>query len=308
MKRFIINLLLFCIPMVIWLFVKWTQPYDLQFAAHFTQGDCSGIGRWVHDRIVLNKTAIDVAFIGTSHTIDAIDDKYLSEHLNSNIVNLGYCHLGRNLQSVFVEMLLSREGGLPKKIILEIRENEEPSSHSMFPYWASFDDMWQMPYNRDYFSDWYTYSVARIEYSKSNFASKKYPLIQKNVGYWSANKDTINPADLNGFKERHQKRLESVKSNFQNTYLHDFTYNVPTKSLKKIHQLCQENNIKLEFIYLPDFASMDIEPLHLTLYQSIGKVIIPPQEIWNNSNYWHDKAHLNLAGSKAFSSWLSDRL
>lgn len=309
MKRFIINILLFCLPIVAWLFFKWSQDNNPQFAANFTKGDCSEIGVFVHDRIVQNKAKIDIAFFGTSHTIDAIDDEYLSKQLNKNVVNLGYCHLGRNLQALFVELLFtSRNEQLPEKIILEVRENEETSSHPMYAYWADSEQMFQTPFNRDYFSDWYTYTISRIEYDKSIMLQRKYKDVDKQFGHRKANKDTINTVALDGFKERHTKRLESVKNNFQNTHFNDQIYRLPKYYLNKIHQLCEANNVELQFIYLPSFSSVDIEPQHLEFYQNLGKIIVPPKEIWDNQDYWFDKSHVNVTGSKALSQWLATQL
>lgn len=320
MKRFILNILLFCIPIIIWLFVKWTQPYDLQFAAHFTKGDCFSHGIWLHDRIYSNPKPIDIAFFGTSHTINAINDELLSNKLNKNIVNCGYCRLGRNLQELFAkEVIIGHNNPTAEhdlyfnknpdleKIIIEIRENEEVSSHPMYPYWSNFREMLQMPYNRDYINDWYLYTVSRIEHDKSKIYPTDYKYDDTEYG-GSSNADTIDITQLQGFQERHSKRLEKNRNNFVNSYFSESTYHFPKHYLNKIHQQCEQRNIELQFIYLPSFASAKIRPQHLTYYESLGKVIIPPQEIWENPNYWFDKEHLNIAGATAFSQWLTTQL
>ena len=313
MKRFIINILLFCLPIVVWLFVKWTQPHDQQFTAHFTKGDCFSHGSWLQDRLYLNETEIDIAFFGTSHTINAIDDKLLSKKLNKNVVNCGYCRLGRNLQELFTQQLFSynQSANLKnpnlEKIIIEVRENEEVSSHPMYPYWSNFREMLQMPYNRDYINDWYLYTISRIEYDKSKLYPTIYEIDTTNFG-GSSNLDTIDITQLEDFKERHSKRLKKDRNNIKNTRFEDFTYRFPKHYLNKIHQKCHDKNVELVFLYLPSYASTTLEPQHLAYYQSLGTVIIPPKKIWNNPDYWFDKEHLNIAGSTIFSEWLVSQL
>ena len=313
MKRFILNISLFCIPFAFWLFGRWTQSYDLQFAAHFTKGDCFEHGIWLHDRLKLNETDINVAFLGTSHTINAINDGLLSKKIGKNVVNCGYCRLGRNLQKLFSQSLFNyvKNGDLKtrnlEKIIIEIRENEEVSSHPMYPYWSNFREMLQMPYNRDYVNDWYLFTISRIEYNKSKLYPTVYEVDTSAFG-GSANKDTIDITQLQGFYDRHSKRIENDRNNFRNTYLEKQTYYFPKYYLDKIHKRCESLNIELQFIYLPSFASTTIEPQHLTYYESLGKVIMPPQEIWENPNYWFDKEHLNTVGATIFSEWLATQL
>jgi len=55
MQRFIKLVLAFLIPVAIGVVVVFMQQNDPRFAHNFIKGDCSGHGKWVHDRIYLNK-------------------------------------------------------------------------------------------------------------------------------------------------------------------------------------------------------------------------------------------------------------
>jgi hypothetical protein len=58
-------------------------------------------------------------------------------------------------------------------------------------------------------------------------------------------------------------------------------------------------------LYLPAFGGINIEPTEMEVYQSLGTVLLPPKAILNNTDYWHDKEHLNTVGAEALGKWLA---
>ena len=97
MKGFVRNVLLFLLPLLllgVWIAVR---PLDKHFAFRYIKGDCLGHGRWIHDRIVENPLPIDVAFVGTSRTVRAVDDTQIERRLRDaydlplHVANFGYC-------------------------------------------------------------------------------------------------------------------------------------------------------------------------------------------------------------------------
>src|SRR3954471_5395782 len=90
--------------------------------------DAEGL-RWVHERIMRSREPIDVAFIGTSHTLMGVDDQSIQRQLalaakTVNVVNLGVIWAGRDLHLLITRELLARKK--PKLVVIEINEHEAP--------------------------------------------------------------------------------------------------------------------------------------------------------------------------------------
>ena len=75
--------------------------------------------------------------------------------------------------------------------------------------------------------------------------------------------------------------------------------------LKKLSELCIENNIRLKFLYIPGYGSNEKAPLEMMTYQKYGDVLIPPHEIFADPDNWGDENHLNRAGAEKLSEWVA---
>src|SRR6476661_964112 len=101
MKKFILHILLFLLPIVAgWVMVV-SQSIDKKRAYHYLTEDGEGRGAWMYRRIYESKEPIDIAFLGSSHTINGINDTLINQLLRDSgstktTCNLGYCRLGRD--------------------------------------------------------------------------------------------------------------------------------------------------------------------------------------------------------------------
>ena len=169
MKRFLKNTILFLALPITGLAFLFLPDYDKAFAWHFIKGDCGGHGARMYDRIYENTKPVDMAFLGSSHIISALNDEQIEDSIQSqgidlHFANLGYCRLGRNMTYVLFKELMKKKQ--TKYVILEVRNDEDRYSHPMFPYLAKSEDIWNpvILFNRDLFSDIYLATTARVEY------------------------------------------------------------------------------------------------------------------------------------------------
>src|ERR1035437_9615834 len=141
MKQIILRIILFFSLMIIPFVALFIAPYFEEFAWHYIQNDCYNHGAWIYDRINHNQTPIDIAFIGSSHTIHAFQDKTIEQKLGTgyHVSSMGYCRYGRNLQYTLLRMLLEHKN--PKYVVIEVHEDEEKNSHDIFPYLAKTNDL-----------------------------------------------------------------------------------------------------------------------------------------------------------------------
>lgn len=307
MKQILLKIALFFSLIMIPVVALFLTPYSKEFAYHYIENDCYNHGAWIFDRITKNKVPIDIAFIGSSHTIHAFQEKKMEESLGQNyhLANFGYCRYGRNLQYAILKLLLQHK--TPKLIVMEVSEDEEKNSHDIFPYIAETSDLLLTPtlINRDYISDLYSGASARLECFKATYIfDEKFPEPDNGLyGYGEAQRTATKEEMIDNAKAW-QRRLErkAYKS------VEDFQLRYPLAYLKKMVELINKKNISVVFVYLPESGSKLRNPKLVEYYQSIAPLLIPPQSIFDDSTNWMDASHLNDKGSEILSEWMASQL
>jgi hypothetical protein len=297
MKKRIAKGILFLVPLVLLLALL---PVNERLKFVGLKDDCMNKGVWMYDRIVTNDKPIDIAFVGSSKTINGIDDRLLSESLaDQEVVNLGYCRFGRNLQLVVVRNLV--ENKAVKLLILEVRETEKTSGHPIFPYVASSTDV-LLPYpffNKHIAEDVWNHFSYKLELTQDAMFSptKEIPTTKELYGYVAA-RDTASASELNS-GSKHLK---------QPAFQQKLQDNFALKHVEKISALCKENGVTLKLLFLPSFHKANQENLNASNYSSYGSLLFPPDSIFANPNHWFDRNHLNEAGAIKLSTWLGQKI
>lgn len=262
-----------------------------------------GQSSWIYDRIFKSRTPIDIAFIGSSHTICAVNDSLLEARLVTrrkvHIANLGYCRLGRNLHYSFARKLLLFKQ--PKYIVLEVSERENRVGHPEFGYFARAEEL-LMPvlfYNPGMVTDIYNALSMRMatmkNYLDGNMVSVQPP--QRYYGYLNAY-EAGNPAELAAKKEKNKawQRATGISRWWNNQY--------PFSYLERIEKEADVNGCKLLFLYLPAYGAIP-EPEEADFYRSKGTLLIAPDSIYQSPEFWKDPDHMNAMGAHTLSKWLA---
>lgn len=307
MKSILLKIALFFSLILILLVALFLSPYPQEFAFHYIENDCYNHGAWIYDRITHNPTPIDIAFMGSSHTIHAFQDKKMETLFGTNdhLTNLGYCRYGRNLEYTLLKLLLDHKS--PKLIVIEVHEDEEKNSHDIFPYLAETKDLiiTPTPINRDYFSDLYIGGSVRLECFKAMyiFIEKIPEPTSELYGYGSADR-IVTKEELDENEKTWQRRLS--RTEFELVEKMKMKY--PLAYLDKMIGLIIEKNIPVIFVYLPEYGSKLLIPKYSAYYQNIAPLLIPPGEIINDALNWMDASHLNDRGSELLSEWMANQL
>ena len=269
------------------------------------ENDCFNHAIWIYDRLYQNSKPVDIAFLGSSHTINGINDKLIEEKLKSynlTVVNFGYCRLGRNLTFVLVKEIIKTKK--PKYLVIEISKGEDRYSHPVFPHIAgTFDVISANPFfNRDLLADIHTHLSYKIELLQEILFKNKsvVPARTSDFGFASS-ADTIAMKNLEKAKTERSKpksELNKIEQVFFMSY--------PKIYFKKIHRLCRKNNIEMIFLYIPPYGTIQFVPNEYNTYIRYGKVILPPATLFDNPNNWHDDEHLNQNGANEFSLYLAN--
>lgn len=304
MTKFIRNILLFLLPVMLLLVIL---PVDQRIKYDGLKGDCASHGSWIYKRLYKNPNPVDIAFIGSSHTISGIDDRLINDQLadqDLHILNLGYCRLGRNMSYTLLQELLKKKK--PKHIFLEVREDEDRYSHPIFPYLADTKEILlpQLWFNRDILADLSAHFTYKVELAQDYFykSASSFKSPKGDYGFGTTD-DSLTVEEVRIFqKDKARQQIQS--ENLERQFYMQF----PRSYLQRINDLCQENSIQLHFLYLPSFGSALEKPYEFRTYEQLGLLYLPPKEIFENPNHWHDRDHLNPAGAKRLSLWLSEKI
>lgn len=302
MSKLIRHIILFILPVLIILVLL---PVDTRLKYTGLKDDCFNHGIWIHDRIFENPEAVDIAFLGSSKTINAINDQYITDQLQSlKAANFGYCRLGRNMHyALFNEILQTKN---IHTLVVEVREEEDRYSHPVFPFIASSRDVLLAApfFNRDIATDIWTHLTYKVETCQDKLYSQSQDVHTdlNNFGF-TCHSDTASGEYLEEVKQKHSGKKKEQSD------VNDFIYNTyPSAYLVRISNLCTKHNIRLIFLYHPSFGTNQKMPALADTYNKYGRLIMPPDEIMDDKNNWFDENHLNCAGAEKLSDWIIGEL
>ncbi len=266
--------------------------------------DCDNRGAWIYQRLFLDNAPIDLAIIGTSRTINGIQDTLISKMLSTSnkieVANLGYCRFGTEIQFIITKDLISQKK--VKTIVFEINEGLSGTSHPMYPYYSTTEDLLKpasylnqaMPAN--YYNGFlgrlaqFRQSVLQVPVD-SNAALPSY-------GY----RGYPGLADSNTLHEPNASisKTPNMIQRFDKIY--------PESWISKSIALCKANGVNVYFLYLPSYHDQPEPKEELAFYRSYATVLIPPNDMIHHKNLWRDHDHLNDAGASIMSAWLVQQL
>lgn len=267
---------------------------------------------WIFQRMHVDKP-IDIAFLGSSRTLNAINDSLLSTSLTSKsdhdivTANLAISWMGRNLQYILLQDLL--ETRKPKVIVLEVRERESPLGHIGFPLIAKGEQIvFPASYiNFKLFRDFFLAAKARLEFTKDRIIGKKYLGKEYNLNRrfgFESSVDRISISELEQRKTEYERSHNLLTKNI----LKKIAFRLNKSYLYEMIKLAEENEIPVLFVYVPHYKTAKDLPLEYNYYAKYGQVLIPPSEIYTNPGNFANLTHLNRKGSALFTEWLSVKL
>ncbi|MBK7147802.1 MAG: hypothetical protein IPH78_03030 [Bacteroidetes bacterium] len=309
MRKFLLHLVVFLLfPAFCTFFLYWL-PVDRYYAYTFLdKGGCPGRSTWLYQQLFEDTTPIDIAFMGTSHTMNAVNDSLIATKLRENAglsyrcLNLAYCDFGRNMDFVLVKDLLAHHK--PKILFLEIRENEAQVGHKQFAWLAKGQDVLSAPiyFNRSFFPDLYKALMMRLQYLREQFThedeARENNKLVAEFGY-NPSKGLANEQDL---KNESQK---AAGKSPQPTDDNPLNY-APMEYVAKIAAMCKDQNVTLVLHYLPQYGYSNGSLWLGNNYSSYSSEIFKmKQEFYELPANWYDAGHLNHEGATQFSNELA---
>lgn len=308
MRKFILHTFAFLLPITIGLGILFFLPTNKKRAYHYLTEDCEGRGAWIYRRIFESKEPIDIAFLGSSHTINGINDTLINKlMINENKVscNLGYCRLGRDLTYLLMKHIIDQKA--TKTFIIEVLPDEPAMSHPVFAFLAEGSDVIrpQTILNRSYAGNLHAHMVAQLNYLRQDLWNEGY---QYKYGLRETYGFSTNTfyADTNTLKAKKEARYKNQYRSHQ--WTRRYTMQFAKAWLSSIGALAKTNNCELIFLYIPPYGSPEKEPIEMATYQKYGSVWLAPDSIFANKKNWYDEEHLNAEGANDLSIWVAAKI
>lgn len=287
--------------------------------------------KWIYERIHFDRTPIDVAFIGTSHTQSGIDDARVEEYLGKvgikrHVVNFAIPHLGRDIEFIVARELLKNRQ--VRTLVIELQETEARAPHPGFQRLASVRDLLAAPLflNTSLIENFarlplreLRLALTSIAPSQSGFQAEFDPT-QYEGPHWN---DTYR---LHGFAEtrtklqnrndfeaersrliQEQQKKELLAQRFEQLPLRfNLLYRYNELYLQQIIDLASEKGVKVVFLYLPIFDG-DRLPRAMNRLEALAPVL-DTRQVLRSPSYWQNADHLNFFGAQVLSDWMGQRL
>ena len=311
MKRFLRNLLLMLLPFLAGALALLWIPLPRHWAYNHAAKDCRHAG-WINRRITEDSLPVDVAIIGSSRTLCAVNDSLLDmllaqQGMALHVANLSLCRFGRDGQSAVLADLLVHHR--PKWVVVEVNEREPFHTHLSYPALAAPGQLLDpvSPLNRDYFKNIWQGIEVRHRY------------VQERI--WGSTVDTVPDPQLHGFLHIPgyefipQEQAKEFDSNSRPAGTPggtvrkrmDWEYAASKAFLSRMVADCKAAGAQVAFLYLPSYSNRAAVPEEMELYQQMGRVWMPPLETWNDHRWWRDQSHLNEEATARLTTWMAGK-
>lgn len=258
----------------------------------------------VYERIAQNPRPIDVAFIGTSHTMTGIDDRGIEEALaregvSASVANLGVWWMGRDMHLFLVRQLLARKS--PKLIVLELNEHEPPYGHQLMPYVASVSDMFCCHFWFDL--DFPKMFLLFLKEQAWGVVSILWPpdrAVQEATETWD-----YGWVPVDGIWDTGRQKIPSVGDRVEKLLGRQFretgyklTSAFGDDTVTQIVKLARSKNVGIMFLYLPEYfyATHESED-NVVSHEDLAPTVTLPRDVVADQLNWIDPAHLNRTGA-----------
>ncbi|WP_237713902.1 hypothetical protein [Novosphingobium sp. Rr 2-17] len=277
---------------------------------------------------------MDVALIGTSHTMNGIDGSVVAGELAqlgfrepsgrcATVTNFAIPSYGRNLHYLLVRELLSARK--PRAIVLEVLENETRKAHPLFSHVATADDMVEAPRigNLNYFSDLARLPYRQVVLGVESLAPAQFGLKTRfdptnydgsevdnthvvNVGGKALTSSLDTAMDPGALGQAAETLNKNKRLNYLPKAFEDYEYAMPRRYVQELLQLADRHGVPVLLLYLPGFGK-PARPVDMSLY-GVGRPLITVNDILAKRPYWHDVHHLNAQGAQQVSRRLAQLL
>ena len=271
-------------------------PIDKKYQYAYVKSACVLKSNYIYHRIYEDTLPIDIAFLGSSHTMCGIDESIVQKILKEEgrqvqVSNMGFCRLGRDMEYLIFKEILQRKK--PKMIFLEVRPEEAELGHPDFGYLADMSDILSSPLiiNRSFASDLNCAFEIRRKYLSDMLSYKSIGAVYEAPNPTSFQKNIV--ADTSVLYAGARFRWERYYRHTRPAWADRLMTRYPKKYIAMIMELAKQNNVKVVMLYIPNFGYPYHKPKELNYYLQLADLILMPDTFYDNEKYWMEDEHLN---------------
>jgi len=288
---------------------------------------------WIYERVHYDPTPVDVAFVGTSHTMNGVDAAVVAQAMGAagartpagqcpTATNFAMPNYGRSLHWVVAREILETKP--VKLLVLEVIENESRKPHPQFVHAATTRDVLTAPalVNLNYFNDIVRLPFRQASLAVESLAPEQFGLKSRfdPADYDGSTVDNTRVVNVNGQALTPERNTslpaaeldDEAEQNLRNKNLHmlpkplqSLEFALPRYYLRRILDLADKKGVRVVFLYLPGYGQPP-QPYDMSDYQ--GREMLKVNDILADRSLWFDVHHLNAEGAHRLSERLGGLL
>ncbi|MCW3126398.1 MAG: hypothetical protein JWO03_2056 [Bacteroidetes bacterium] len=308
MRSFLFRTVAFMIAGLIIPAIILLLPIDKKYQYTFVKNACSLKSSYIYHRTYEDSLPVDVAFMGSSHTMCGISDTIVQRVLtdqgkSARVANMGFCRLGRDMEYLIFKDLVTHKK--PKVLVLEVRQEEAEMSHHDFGYMADMGDVLAPPMivNQSYFTDLANAFTVRLNYVRDILSHKEYNLPYTAADLAEVHINTI--ADTAMLYGGARWRWDRYYSHPRAAWADDMMTRYPKSYVGKIMALAKEHNVKVIFLYIPNFGYPNHSPKEQKYYRQLSELVMMPDSFYDATKNWRDDEHFNTPAAMVLSDTIA---
>jgi hypothetical protein len=279
---------------------------------------------WIYDRLEISPTPVDVAFFGTSHTLNGVDSAILEQGLTAarqgpvHVINVAVPSMGSDLPYLLERMLVARKR--PRLLVVEVQQVPARASHPAYAPLAAVSDILAQPLgNPDELNDIVQLPHRQARYFLAGLMAPPPPPERPIADHWDDTYRVFFRGGLIGPPRvtappaaeltRNAAHARLIADNKAAGYrkLGWLTFRASTWYLQHMLDDARAHGVRIVFLYLPIFATI-APAVNATWLAQYGEILTPSQSVLADPALWHDSEHLNFLGARVLSKWLVDGL
>jgi hypothetical protein len=287
--------------------------------------------QWIYERIHFDRTPIDVAFIGTSHTQSGISSRIVEQEMAqhqrpAHVVNFAVPHLGRDIEFLVVRELLKHRR--IDTLVLEVQSLEPRAPHPGFQHLASVAEIADAPVliNTGLIDNWARLPMRQLRLAAKTALPEAFGL---HASFDPARyegphfDDTLVPHGSTQqrtavFPRAHfDRELAAIRKDVREKTALAAKFALPAFGanalyryndyyLNAIMDLTRKHGVKLVFLYIP-YLDAPHSPERTDWMAAKGPMLVSKAVI-HDAGLWQNADHLNYYGAVVLSRWTAAQL
>jgi hypothetical protein len=249
---------------------------------------------------------IDIAFLGSSRTMNGINTAKLSHALDMDVYNFACNWYGQDLWLSILKHIKNKHQ--PKYIFVEANFLRRYNSHVNLKNVAPMEDVVSTPIGKSYLTNLlYSFPRTLLQWSRSLFHQYNFDEF-KHHGWVPQNlpKELITTtrqvmAEHLAKGPLSEKYIEP-QNKFKKT-ISDLRLSQQRNCYLEMQELCQDGHLII--LPMPKIAISQMSESMQKEWNQLGELLYLPPGMLDHAEYWRDEAHLNTTGANTLTDYLA---